>query len=174
MERGMMQDEKLDIENAESEGNLHGQAELDRATRPEAEAIAKDETQETSDAQETTAAEMPTDAESQPLVETDTDDEEDGDKPASQAQSAADEDDENEDEADEEPAEELDEIEATLETVVESVLFASDEPLTPKRLVDIAEAGSVKRIRQCVKTLNKKYRDGGFSFRIEKISGGTR
>ncbi len=71
-----------------------------------------------------------------------------------------------------EVSEEIDEIEATLETVIESVLFASDEPLSPKRLVDIAEAGSVKRIRECVKTLNNKYRDGGFSFRIEKISGG--
>lgn len=90
-----------------------------------------------------------------------------------QPESASDEtEDEDDDEPDDEPAEELDEIEATLETVVESVLFASDEPLTPKRLVDIAEAGSVKRIKQCVKTLNKKYRAGGFSFRIEKISGG--
>jgi segregation and condensation protein B len=80
--------------------------------------------------------------------------------------------DEDDDEPDDELPEEIDEIEATLETVVESVLFAGDEPLSPKRLVDIAEAGSVKRIRQCIKTLNKKYRAGGFSFRIEKISGG--
>ena len=84
----------------------------------------------------------------------------------------ADDIDEDDDEPDDEPAEEIDEIEATLETVIESVLFASDEPLSPKRLVDIAEAGSVKRIRQCVKTLNRKYRDNGISFRIEKISGG--
>ncbi len=78
----------------------------------------------------------------------------------------------DEDMDDEEPSEEIDEIEATLETVAEAVLFASDEPLSPKRLVDIAEAGSVKRIRQCVKALNKKYRETGISFRIEKISGG--
>ena len=64
------------------------------------------------------------------------------------------------------------EIEATLETVIEAVLFASDEPISPKRLVDVAEAGSVKDVNQCVRTMNKKYRDGGFSFRIEKISGG--
>jgi segregation and condensation protein B len=75
-------------------------------------------------------------------------------------------------ESDDEPSEEIDEIEATLETVVESVLFASDEPISASRLVEIAEAGSVKRIRECVKTLNKKYHAGGFSFRIEKISGG--
>ena len=63
-------------------------------------------------------------------------------------------------------------VEATLETVVEAVLFASDEPISPKRLVDIAEAGSVKQVNLCVKAMNKKYREGGFSFRIEKISGG--
>ncbi len=88
------------------------------------------------------------------------------------ADSDQDMDDDLDDEPDDEPAEEIDEIEATLETVIESVLFASDEPLSPKRLVDIAEAGSVKRIRQCVKTLNRKYRENGISFRIEKISGG--
>ena len=72
----------------------------------------------------------------------------------------------------EEQEPEPEEIEATLETVVEAVLFASDEPISPKRLVDIAEAGSVKQVNQCVKAMNKKYREGGFSFRIEKISGG--
>ncbi|RKY10085.1 MAG: SMC-Scp complex subunit ScpB [Planctomycetota bacterium] len=64
------------------------------------------------------------------------------------------------------------EIDATLETVIEAVLFASDEPISPKRLVDVAEAGSVKDVNQCVKDLNAKYRDGVRSFRIEKISGG--
>lgn len=95
----------------------------------------------------------------------------DTDEDIQQQPTAADVDDE-EDESDDEPVEALDEVEATLETVVESVLFATDEPLSARRLVDIAEAGSVKRIRQCVRTLNMKYREGGFSFRIEKISGG--
>jgi segregation and condensation protein B len=80
----------------------------------------------------------------------------------------ADEDEELEDAEPLEPQE----YETTLETVIEAVLFASDEPLGPKRLVDIAEAGSVKQIRQCVRDLNKKYKQGGFSFRIEKIAGG--
>jgi segregation and condensation protein B len=78
----------------------------------------------------------------------------------------------NEDDAEEQDTEIPEEFEATLETVIEAVLFASDEPLSPKRLVDIAEAGSVKEVNQCVKAMNKKYRAGGFSFRIEKISGG--
>jgi len=67
---------------------------------------------------------------------------------------------------------EPEEYETTFDTVIEAVLFASDEPLSSKRLVDIAEAGSVKQIVQCVKGLNKKYKQGGFSFRIEKIAGG--
>ncbi|OQY06728.1 MAG: SMC-Scp complex subunit ScpB [Planctomycetales bacterium 4572_13] len=72
----------------------------------------------------------------------------------------------------EEQEPEPEEIEATLETVIEAVLFASDEPISPKRLVDVAEAGSVKGVNACVRAMNKKYRDGGRSFRIEKISGG--
>ena len=85
-----------------------------------------------------------------------------------QTDEPADEDDEPDDVEPLEP----EEYETTLETVIEAVLFASDEPLTPKRLVDIAEAGSVKQTRQCIRALNKKYKQGGFSFRIEKIAGG--
>jgi segregation and condensation protein B len=77
-------------------------------------------------------------------------------------------------EPDDEPedVEEPTEIEATLETVIEAVLFASDEPLNPKRLVEIAEAGSVKDVKAAIKSLNKKYKQSNHSFRIEKISGG--
>jgi segregation and condensation protein B len=80
----------------------------------------------------------------------------------------------DEDDTDDEPEdiEEPVEIEATLETVIEAVLFASDEPLNPKRLVEIAEAGSVKDVKAAIKSLNKKYKAANHSFRIEKISGG--
>ena len=77
-----------------------------------------------------------------------------------------------EDETEEQDTETPEDFEATLETVIESVLFASDEPLSPKRLVEIAEAGSVKDVNASVKRLNKAYRDTGRAFRIEKISGG--
>ena len=80
--------------------------------------------------------------------------------------------DEELDETEEQDTETPEDFEATLETVIEAVLFASDEPLSPKRLVDIAEAGSVKEVNACVKRLNRTYRDTGRSFRIEKISGG--
>jgi segregation and condensation protein B len=64
------------------------------------------------------------------------------------------------------------ELTPTLETVLEAVLFASDEPLKPAKLAEIAEAGTLKQIHECIRDLNRKYRQGGFSFRIEKIAGG--
>jgi segregation and condensation protein B len=73
---------------------------------------------------------------------------------------------------DEEPQLPEGEFETTLESVIEAVLFASDEPLSVAKLVEIAEAGSVKTVRQAVKDLNKKYRTGGFTFRIEELAGG--
>ena len=63
-------------------------------------------------------------------------------------------------------------FDVTMEGVVEAVLFASDEPLSAERLVNIVEAGGVKQIRECIESLNKKYEEGGFSFRIEQIAGG--
>ena len=59
-----------------------------------------------------------------------------------------------------------------MESVVEAILFASDEPLTAARLVSVVETGSVKQIRQSVKNLNEKYADGNCAFRIEQIAGG--
>jgi len=72
----------------------------------------------------------------------------------------------------EEPQQSEGEFETTLESVVEAVLFASDEPLSAAKLVEIAEAGSVKTVRQAVNDLNQKYRSGGFAFRIEELAGG--
>lgn len=77
-----------------------------------------------------------------------------------------------EEEDPEAPEEQEPDFTPTLETVIEAVLFASDEPIKPVKLTDIAEAGTVKQVRQCVRDLNRKYRQGGFSFRIEKIAGG--
>ena len=59
----------------------------------------------------------------------------------------------------------------TVESVVEAVLFASDEPLTEARLANIIETSS-KQIRQHIKNLNDKYRANNNAFRIEKIAGG--
>jgi segregation and condensation protein B len=61
--------------------------------------------------------------------------------------------------------------ELTMESVVEAVLFASDESLTAARLADIVGT-SVKQIRQHINNLNDKYQANNSAFRIEQIAGG--
>ncbi len=61
--------------------------------------------------------------------------------------------------------------ELTAESVVEAVLFASDEPLSDARLADIVEIG-VKQVRQYIQNLNEKYKANNNAFRIEQIAGG--
>jgi len=61
----------------------------------------------------------------------------------------------------------------TVESVIEAILFASDEPLSAERLVAIAEFnGGVKQVKQCIETLNEQYSASGRAFRIEEIAGG--
>lgn len=62
-------------------------------------------------------------------------------------------------------------FEPTVESVVEAILFASDEPLTPTRLAGIVETG-VKQVREHVENLNRKYEAAKNAFRIEQIAGG--
>jgi len=61
--------------------------------------------------------------------------------------------------------------EVTTESVVEVVLFASDEPLTATRLADIVGTG-IKQISSHIKNLNDKYQANNNAFRIEQIAGG--
>lgn len=63
------------------------------------------------------------------------------------------------------------EITTTVESVVEAVLFASDESLTEARLANIVETSS-KQVRQHIKNLNDKYQANSNAFRIEQIAGG--
>jgi segregation and condensation protein B len=59
----------------------------------------------------------------------------------------------------------------TIESVIEAVLFASDEPLTDSRLASIVET-TAKQARECIEALNEKYRENHNAFRIEPIAGG--
>jgi segregation and condensation protein B len=59
----------------------------------------------------------------------------------------------------------------TVESVVEAVLFASDESLTDARLANIVET-SAKEVRRHIKNLNDKYQANNNAFRIEQIAGG--
>ena len=61
--------------------------------------------------------------------------------------------------------------ELTMESVVEAVLFASDESLTVARLADIVGT-SVKQLREHIKNLNEKYEANNNAFRVEQIAGG--
>jgi segregation and condensation protein B len=70
-----------------------------------------------------------------------------------------------------EPEEFEEDFEITAESVVEAVLFASDESLSAARLADIVETGA-KQIREHVENLNEKYTTNGNSFRIDQIAGG--
>jgi segregation and condensation protein B len=149
-----MQDEKNDIEQ------------LEQPLPEDAEAI-NEPTQDssTADAEVTDNTEWDEATETAAETQPEPANESDAASPKSDAE-------DEEDETEEQDTETPDDFEATLETVIEAVLFASDEPLSPKRLVEIAEAGSVKDVNASVKRLNKAYRDTGRAFRIEKISGG--
>lgn len=63
------------------------------------------------------------------------------------------------------------EIETTVESVIEAVLFASDESLTAARLCSIVGTGT-KQVCEKIELLNEKYKAGSHAFRIEKIAGG--
>jgi segregation and condensation protein B len=69
------------------------------------------------------------------------------------------------------PTPESPDFQPTVESVVEAVLFASDEPLSPARLADIVGT-SAREVRKHVETLNEKYKAGNNAFRIEEIAGG--
>ncbi len=60
----------------------------------------------------------------------------------------------------------------TMAGAIEAVLFASDEPVTAAKLVQICEAGSERMVNEHIEGLNARYEAGGHSFRIEKIAGG--
>ena len=59
----------------------------------------------------------------------------------------------------------------TIESVIEAVLFASDEPLSEDRLTDIIGI-TPKQVRENVQILNNKYQQNNNAFRIEQIAGG--
>jgi segregation and condensation protein B len=59
----------------------------------------------------------------------------------------------------------------TIESVIEAVLFASDEPLTDSRIASIVETTG-KQVRQSIEELNQHYKSNNHAFCIEQIAGG--
>ncbi len=62
--------------------------------------------------------------------------------------------------------------EISSERVVEAILFVSDSPLPPSRIVSVLGTGSAREVRQIVKALNAAYEREGHAFRIVEIAGG--
>lgn len=62
--------------------------------------------------------------------------------------------------------------EITTKSVIEAILFASDEPLSAGKLAQIAGVGDARDARKHVAALNEGYERAASSFRIEEIAGG--
>ena len=60
----------------------------------------------------------------------------------------------------------------TTESVVEAVLFSTDEPVPAGKLAQILGAGDADDVRDHVDALNQRYESCGSSFRIESIAKG--
>ena len=60
----------------------------------------------------------------------------------------------------------------TLRSVVEAILFASDEPLDVSKIAKVAGAGSVRQVRTLIDELNSEYAQRGSAYHIEQIAGG--
>ena len=61
---------------------------------------------------------------------------------------------------------------AELAATVETLLFASDKPLTEQKLSQLGELGGVRNVRRAVDDLNRRYEQIGAVFRIVQIAGG--
>lgn len=61
---------------------------------------------------------------------------------------------------------------AEIAATVEAVLFATDTPLNPGRIAQVAELPGRRAVQQAIDTLNARYEQMGCSFRIDRIAGG--
>jgi segregation and condensation protein B len=62
--------------------------------------------------------------------------------------------------------------EPTIESVIEAILFTTDEPVSAARIIKIADLSSAKQVSEAVESLNEKYQQTNSAFTIEKIAGG--
>jgi len=56
--------------------------------------------------------------------------------------------------------------------VVEAILFATDSPISPAKIAQVAELPGRREVKQAVARLNERYEQMGCTFRIESIAGG--
>jgi segregation and condensation protein B len=64
------------------------------------------------------------------------------------------------------------ESEVTIESVVESLLFSTDVPLSAGRIAQLLEVGDAGDVKRHIESLNEKYERTGAAFRIEGIAKG--
>jgi segregation and condensation protein B len=63
--------------------------------------------------------------------------------------------------------------EPTLKTILEAILFASDEPVPVDRLADAAgEDVNVDQVREALRELVAEYDAGGRAFTVQEVAGG--
>jgi segregation and condensation protein B len=56
--------------------------------------------------------------------------------------------------------------------ILEALLFASREPLSPARIKEILRGASIKNLPKLIEEMNEEYEQSSRSFRIEKIAKG--
>ncbi|MDX2197553.1 MAG: SMC-Scp complex subunit ScpB [Phycisphaerae bacterium] len=62
--------------------------------------------------------------------------------------------------------------EQVADVVFEALLFASDAPVSLRRLADLSGCGAARLAEEAIARLNEKYEGMGCAFRIEKLAGG--
>ena len=62
--------------------------------------------------------------------------------------------------------------EVTTESIVESILFSTDAPLSAGRIAQLLGIGDVNDVKKHIETLNARYERNGSSFRIQSIAKG--
>ncbi|MGE3180141.1 MAG: SMC-Scp complex subunit ScpB [Phycisphaerae bacterium] len=56
--------------------------------------------------------------------------------------------------------------------IVESLLFSTDAPLSPRKLADLAGCGTPAAVKEAIERLNERFETAALTFRIEAIAGG--
>jgi segregation and condensation protein B len=162
------------MEADESVGDVSGPASSKSESRSlESDAVVPADGEDPSDAREAAAMTPEHDPADNSAPEGD----ESGEEPDRDAAATAPADESASDEADEEYSETTsapagEPVEITTARVIEAVLFTTDAPLTPAKIVSIIGVGTARDVRQYVDSLNREYTERGAAFHIEKIAGG--
>ena len=59
-----------------------------------------------------------------------------------------------------------------LAATVEAIVFSTDAPVSPAKIVQIGELPGRREVKQAIADLNRRYEQIGCTFRIESIAGG--